>query len=118
MSTKILGNWGEEQAVLFLCRQGYRVVERNFHSLRGEIDIVAVQGGDYYFIEVKTREAGAMATDDAITFFKKQRLKSTVGTYLAKRNLSDVGVVLAGLLVSVDKSNKRVHFRLAVFIDK
>jgi putative endonuclease len=57
-----LGDWGEEQASLFLTKQGYEIVERNFEVPKlGEIDIIAWHEKPYFgrtlcFIEVKTRE--------------------------------------------------------------
>ena len=36
---KDLGDWGEERAVEFLRRHGFEVVDRQFHTVWGEIDI-------------------------------------------------------------------------------
>lgn len=117
MATQVFGRWGENQAANFLKRKGFKIVDRNFRTSRGEIDIIAQKGDDYYFIEVKTRVVGAMATDEAITPFKKLKFANTLRTYLVKKDLSDVGVITAGLLVSANKVSKRVQFRMAVFIN-
>ena len=45
---KNVGDWGEDIAVGFLRRRKFEIVERNFHTPAGEIDIVAKYGGDYY----------------------------------------------------------------------
>ncbi|MFP4363409.1 MAG: YraN family protein [Spirochaetia bacterium] len=50
---KRTGKDGEELAVEYLERNGYRIVERNYQKRGGEIDIIAKQGGDLVFIEVK-----------------------------------------------------------------
>lgn len=52
------GRRGEDAAYNFLKGRGYRVVARNYraHNGRGEIDLVAWDGGDLVFIEVKTRK--------------------------------------------------------------
>ncbi|HUV39502.1 MAG TPA: YraN family protein, partial [Planctomycetota bacterium] len=50
-----LGRWGEKQAVRFLKKQGYRVLGRNVASGVGEIDVVARDGDEVVFVEVKTR---------------------------------------------------------------
>jgi len=112
---KDIGDWGEEQACLFLARQGFKVVERNFHTTTGEIDIVARKGGDLFFIEVKTRTAGELANDTAVTEFKKHKFGKAVRAYCYKRDTPEIGLIMAGLIVAVDKINKKVGFRLAVW---
>lgn len=53
--TKWLGAKGERLAAKYLRRQGYRLLERNFRSPGGEIDIIAQDGDGLVFVEVKTR---------------------------------------------------------------
>ena len=113
-SKQRLGAWGEEQACLFLARQGFQVVERNFHATQGEIDIVAKKGGDYYFVEVKTRAAGDLANDLAVTASKKYKLGKTVKRYCYERNVTEGSFILASLMVIFDRSTRAVNFRLAV----
>jgi len=56
-----LGDWGEEQAALFLVRKGYKICERNYRCSAGEIDIIAEKKEHFFtkktlcFVEVKTR---------------------------------------------------------------
>jgi putative endonuclease len=108
-----IGDWGERQGIAFLERQGFTVVERNYHTTVGEIDIVATKGGDYYFIEVKTRQAGDMAFDTAVTPAKRKKLLKTISRYLYKHNVIG-GSVPASLMVIFDRQTKQVQFRLAV----
>lgn len=111
-----IGVWGEEQACLWLKRKGFTVVDRNFHTTQGEIDVVASKGGDYYFIEVKTREAGELATDLAITKSKLKKLDKTIKRYCYLRNISEIhGLITAGLLIIVDKPARTAKFRLAAY---
>lgn len=111
---KNFGNWGEGQACLFLQRKGFVVIERNFHTPAGEIDIVAKQGDDYYFVEVKTREAGELANDLAVTAAKKYKLNKTIKQYCFKRNITEGSLILASLLVVVNRPKRTINFRLAV----
>ncbi|MFA6423731.1 MAG: YraN family protein [Candidatus Magasanikbacteria bacterium] len=111
---KKFGKWGEDQACAFLQRHGFFIVERNYFATVGEIDIVAKQDGDYYFVEVKTRVAGEMASDLAITPTKKHKLEKTIKKYCYQRNVPDTGLILAGLLVVYDRGAKSVSFRLVV----
>lgn len=112
---KAVGKWGENLACAFLERHRFFIKERNFYSTVGELDIVAVKDEDYYFIEVKTRAAGELATDLAITLSKKRKLEKTVRKYCYARNVPDTGLILAGLLVIYDIKTNKVSFRFAIF---
>ncbi|GAB4156928.1 MAG: YraN family protein [Planctomycetota bacterium] len=52
---RILGLKGEDLACKFLRKKGLKVLERNFRTDMGEIDIVAMDGETVVFVEVKTR---------------------------------------------------------------
>jgi Holliday junction resolvase-like predicted endonuclease len=111
---KIFGYWGETEAANFLVRQGFKVVEKNYYSTVGEIDIVAKKGDDFYFIEVKTRRAGGLATDLAVTTAKKRKFAKTIKHYCYHRSVAEVGVISASLMVVLDAKNSSLTFRLAV----
>ena len=49
------GRWGEQIAVDYLKKQGYRILETNYRYKRTEIDIIAVHHGVLSFVEVKAR---------------------------------------------------------------
>jgi putative endonuclease len=53
---KKIGDKGEEDAVHFLCANGYEVLSRNYRYGRGEIDIIAQKDDVLIFVEVKTRK--------------------------------------------------------------
>ncbi|MDE3721597.1 YraN family protein [Nocardiopsis sp. N85] len=72
-----LGGLGEEMAAVFLERSGIRVVDRNWRSPAGEIDIVARDGPVLVVAEVKTRtRLGYGHPVEAIGRRKRQRLRS------------------------------------------
>jgi putative endonuclease len=49
------GREGEQIAVAFLQRHGYRIQERNYRNRKGEIDIIAWDGATLVFVEVKAK---------------------------------------------------------------
>jgi len=51
-----LGLKGEEIAVAYLIKEGYKILERNWFYDRKEVDIIAQQGSEIVIVEVKTRE--------------------------------------------------------------
>ena len=50
-----VGKYGEDLAVAFLEKRGYKIIDRNFRIRGGEIDIVAIEKNTLVFVEVKTR---------------------------------------------------------------
>ena len=53
-TTKNIGDSGEEIAANYLIGKGYEIIERNFRTNVGEIDIIAAHDGFIVFVEVKT----------------------------------------------------------------
>jgi len=111
---KNLGDWGEQKACEFLQRHGFTVVERNYYTTVGEIDVIARKGDDYYFVEVKTRKKGHFSNDTSITYQKQQKLAKSVKKYCYCRNITDCSIILAGLIVAVDKFKKSINCRFCV----
>jgi putative endonuclease len=71
-----LGVRGEQLAAEFLRNAGYAIVERNWRCPQGEIDVVARDGVETVFVEVKTRSSVAYGHPlEAITVQKLSRLR-------------------------------------------
>lgn len=81
-----LGASGERLAARVLEERGYRVVERNWRCPYGELDVIAEDGPELVFIEVKTRRGTRMGSpEEAITPAKRRHLLAAAQTYLAER---------------------------------
>lgn len=77
------GKMGEECASKYLIEKGYEIVERNYHSRFGEIDIIARNSLFIVFVEVKTREEGYEVSPlEAVTVGKRKKLWKTALLYL------------------------------------
>ena len=111
---KNLGDWGENQACNFLERHGFKIIERNYHTTMGEIDVIAAKGDDYYFIEVKTRTDSELANDDAITYFKKRKMQKAIRAYCYSRGVTDKSLIMAGLILEVKEMERKLNFRFCV----
>jgi putative endonuclease len=78
-----LGQWGEQVAADYLAARGYAVLERNFRTRHGELDIVARREDALIFVEVKTRASSAYAfPEEAVTRRKQLHLLSAAEDYL------------------------------------
>jgi putative endonuclease len=79
------GRVGEEEAVAWLCRRGYRVVERNARTRAGEIDLVAEDGDTLCFVEIKARTTAAYGPAvAAVGRAKQRRLLRAAALWLAR----------------------------------
>jgi putative endonuclease len=78
-----LGRLGEELACQFLKEKGYAILATNYRCPWGEVDIVARDGEDLVFVEVRTRRsAGYGAPEESLTPAKVRRLLATAQDYL------------------------------------
>lgn len=77
------GRAGEDYAAEWLAFHGYSILARNYHSRFGEIDIIAKDSQYIVFVEVKTRERGAMVSAiQAVTKAKQQKIILTAQKFL------------------------------------
>ncbi len=84
------GRKNEEMAIGFLKRLGYRIVERNFRTRMGEVDIIAKDGDTWVFVEVKARRSDRYGHPKyAVTPTKQRHLSIAALTYLKKTGHSD-----------------------------
>ncbi|MFQ5481881.1 MAG: YraN family protein [Nitrospinaceae bacterium] len=84
------GQAGEAAALKFLQKKGYRILEQNFRTKAGEIDLVAEQEGVLVFVEVKARtgmEFGGPAR--SVTLQKQKRLARTARQFLARNAIRE-----------------------------
>ena len=80
-----LGKEGEDRAVAFLKKKGYRILEKNYRTVFGEIDIIAKDGDVVVFIEVKTRADGAFGYPfEAVTQRKREKIRKVALSFLKK----------------------------------
>lgn len=84
MNKIALGKFGEGKACEFLKDEGYTIIERNFKTRFGEIDIIAKENNCLAFIEVKTRSnLNFGLPEEAITQAKRAHLIKSAYNYLA-----------------------------------
>ncbi len=83
-----LGNKGEELAAHFLEDLGYKVIDRQYRTRFGEIDLVARDGHELVFVEVKTRTNLAFGhPEEAVHSQKLSRMVRAGEMYLEKHRL-------------------------------
>lgn len=85
MNKRSVGADYEQKAADYLEKNGFQVVERNFHSRQGEIDIIGLHEGQLVFVEVKyRRNEKAGFPEEAVDFKKQSRICRTSDYYRLK----------------------------------
>src|SRR5882672_1946443 len=103
-----LGKEGEEEAVRFLQKKGYAILERNWRHGRGEIDIIASYLEMIIFIEVKTRRNYAFGyPEESVNRHKQNMLLNTAEHYLEEKK---IGSECRFDILSVYKSKENKFF--------
>ena len=78
------GQAGESLAVRYLKKNGYKILEQNYRTKLGEIDIIAKDRDTIVFVEVKARRSGRFGNPKYAVTLKKQRKISMVALYYLK----------------------------------
>lgn len=80
-----LGKEGEELARKFLKKKGYKLIEQNYKTPMGEIDVIAKDGETLVFVEVKTRESLEFGQPfEAVNRLKRQKIAKVALSYLKR----------------------------------
>ena len=83
-----LGKLGEDLAVQYLTDKGYEILERNWHNIHKEIDIIAKDGDDLVIVEVKARQTDEYGEPDiAVTKRKQRMLIAAANAYITRKGL-------------------------------
>lgn len=120
MDREEIGARGEDAAAAYLERLGMQVVDRNWRSGRGELDIVALDGQELVLCEVKTRTTDSRGTpEEAVSSAKRRRLARLAEAYVAASGLSTCNVrfdVISIRVLSAERALLR-HHRNAFTLD-
>ena len=85
MDSRGLGAFGEDQAVSYLRRRGYTILERNFRCRQGEIDIIAKRRRYLVFAEVKLRKGTRFGeAREFVTAAKQERIRTAAALWLSR----------------------------------
>lgn len=83
-----IGARGEDIAVAWLIAKGYTIRERNWHSGRTEIDIIAENNGFIVFVEVKSRAGDYLLHPrEAVNIPKQRTIIFAASNYMRKLNI-------------------------------
>lgn len=107
------GIYGEERAAEYLAQKGYRIIAKNVSFRYGEIDIIAADGDDIVFVEVRTRSRGwIMPPECTVGPEKLKKLKRAARIWTEKRNYTGFWRIdLIAVTLDEDKLSSIEHIK-------
>lgn len=104
-----LGDAGEDLAAAALKKQGYKILERNYRTPLGEIDLIARHRGDLVFVEIKTRRSTRFGQpQEAISAAKQARLQRLAAYYLNQKGLTATDIRFDAVAIVIEAGGPRV----------
>lgn len=108
-----LGKIGENASVLFLQKEGFKILKRNIRIDIGEIDIIASKKSLLHIFEVKTRRNTSHGQPyEAVTPVKAKRLLMMGEKFVLQNNLKDSKLSLGVIAVLVDDAEKACSIKI------
>ena len=102
------GNAGEIIACRFIKGEGYRIIEKNFRSRFGEIDMVAEERETLAFIEVKSRKRFDYGhPEEFVDRRKQEKLLKTASVYLVNNSIKDRDIRFDVVSVDLGRNKSR-----------
>lgn len=110
------GKSGEYYAELLLKKEMFKILNRNFRSKFGEIDIIAYKNNEYYFCEVKTRWNTHFGyPQESVTKTKLERIKKTISYYIYKNNIQNIKYKILIIAQIILKGN--INYQKMILFD-
>jgi putative endonuclease len=111
---------GEEIAREYLVQQGYEIIEKNFSSSQGEIDLIAREKGTLVFIEVKNYSYRSYGSPvGAVGITKKKSIIHAAETYLYRNNIRDTYCRFDVITIFRRHNGQRIieHYKDAFYVN-
>ena len=112
MSPEELGLKGEEIAVAYLIKEGYKILARNWYYDRKEIDIIAQQDPEIVIVEVKTREGDYFEEPwEAVSTKKIRNIVEVADAWLNQQKIDlETRFDVISIIFSDDINYELTHF--------
>jgi putative endonuclease len=107
LNNRELGSLGEDLAVKYLIKNNYIIINRNYRTRYGEIDVVAKDDDYLVFIEVKARKNTNFGYPrEAVNYTKQCKIKQLANFYLLKETKMNNNIRFDVVEVFLDKNNE------------
>lgn len=83
-----LGREGENRAMEYLVKKGYRILERNYRFDRAEVDLICQHKEVLVSVEVKTRQSSYLAgPEETVTLAKQKSIIKATNQYIQENEI-------------------------------
>ena len=108
----VLGKKGEDIAAVYLKKEGYKILARNWFSDHKEVDIIAQQGNEIVIVEVKTREGDYFEEPwEAVSTKKIRNLVEVADAWLNQKAIDlETRFDVISIIFSDDVNYELTHF--------
>lgn len=104
------GLYGENLASKHLISKGYKIIDRNYRTKIGEIDIIAIKSRVIVFVEVKTRSSTKYGFPyEAVNKKKQDRIIKSSFVYIKQNNIRDYQIRYDIIEVYLHEDSKINH---------
>lgn len=104
------GRESESIAIKYLKRNGYKILEQNYRTKLGEIDIIAKDKESLVFVEVKARKSTRFGNPKwAVTYKKQQKISMVALCYLKATKQSNVKARFDVVAISLAKKSPQIE---------
>ncbi len=114
-----LGQQAELLASSFLKKKGFKIIQKNYRSSIGEIDIIAKEKDTLVFVEVKARTNTHYGLPkEAVTYKKQQQIIRTAMWYLNEKHIHTHSKIRFDVIsILIDKQPKIEHIKAAFQVE-
>jgi len=118
MHNKNVGKIGEDIACKYLIEKGYAILERNYVEKGGEIDIIARNGREIIFVEVKARCSKKNGDGiESITWQKIRHIKNVSKIYIFKKRLFNYSIRYDAIDINFSRTSHSInHIKAIIWI--
>ena len=114
-----IGRCGETKAIKYLKKQGYRINQKNFRALSGEIDIIASKDNVLVFVEVKAqRGVGPIDPEHRVGLKKKRQLVKLAKYYISRTKTDYDEIRMDIITVTRNEKNADIKHMEGAFGDE
>ena len=100
------GDAAEDRAAAFLEEHGFTVLERNYLTRRGEVDLVAEKGEVLAFVEVRSRSGAAFGSPaETVSLAKRRRVIAAATEWAARAGLIDSRAIRFDVISVIDRAD-------------
>lgn len=112
MSRTELARWGEEMARKFLVNKNVQIIETNYRTSSGEVDIIGFENLELVFFEVKTRSSIRFGfPEDAVDGRKIEKIENVANDFLDEQQFDDVNWRIDTIAIIRNPNNGKYEIR-------